>query len=56
MYSMQQYPGQFLIGNGGVRVSAIFHSGLANEESRVLALVRKSVRTIDASVQFSLNS
>jgi hypothetical protein len=30
-----------------MRVSALFHSGLANEESRVSALVRKSVRTID---------
>jgi hypothetical protein len=29
-----------------MRVSALFHSGLANEESRVSALVRKSVRTI----------
>jgi hypothetical protein len=28
-------------------VSALFHSSLANEESRVSALVRKSVRTID---------
>jgi len=42
-----QHSGQFLIGNGGMRVSALFHSGLANEESRVSALVRKSVRTID---------
>jgi hypothetical protein len=30
-----------------MRVSALLHSGLANEESRVSALVRKSVRTID---------
>jgi hypothetical protein len=28
-------------------VSALFHSSLANEESRVSALVRKSVRTIE---------
>jgi hypothetical protein len=27
-------------------VSALFHGGLANEESRVSALVRESVRTI----------
>jgi hypothetical protein len=41
-----QHSGQFLIGNGGMRVSALFHSGLANEESRVSALAWKSVRTI----------
>jgi hypothetical protein len=44
--SVQQHSGQFLIGNGGMQVSALFPSGLANEESRVSALVRKSVRTI----------
>jgi hypothetical protein len=41
-----QHSGQFLIDNGEVRVSALFYSGLSNEESRVSALVRKSVRTI----------
>jgi len=35
-----------LMGNGGMRVSAPFHSGLDNEESRVAALVRKSVWAI----------
>jgi len=42
----EQHSGQFLIGNGGMRVSALFYSGLANEESRVSALAWKSVRTI----------
>ena|GEM_PF-5858150 len=42
-----QHSRQFLIGNGGMRVSALFYSGLADEESRVSALVRKSIRTIE---------
>ena len=43
---LSQHPGQFLVDNVGMRFSGLFRSSLANEESRVLALVWKSVRTI----------
>jgi hypothetical protein len=41
-----QHSGQFLTGNGRMRVSAFFRSTVVNEKSRVSALDRKSVWTI----------
>jgi len=46
LYAVDQHSGQFLIANGRMRVSDLFHSDLVNEKSRVSALTQKSVRTI----------